>query len=629
MIDPAVLRRAEGHAPPPSWGRPAVLPSPDLKRVLALPRRPLPDAARREALIDLMTERLARPGVTSCRCLELSKGRGCITRLRAVQAWALYEIGLRAGLLGPINVGDGKTLIDILAPLVLPARTVLLLVPAKLISQLVREYLIVREHFRVPTLVVHGDGTSVRSEEQVVLHVISYERLSRADATAFLEALAPDAVLADEVHHIRNANAVRTGRVLRYLAAHQNTRFCGWSGSITDSSILDMTPAAALALREGSPLPLDLRVAEDWSGAIDPSESNAPAGALAALCETSNPSTEELRRAFHKRLVETSGVVTSSTPLVTVGLEVTERPAPEIPAVVEEALDRLRNDWVRPDEEEIIDALAWFRCARELACGFFYRWKFTHGETTAEIDEWKEARKLWRKEIRGMLMRPKPHLDSPQLLAHAAARAHDGRHGSPPRGKDVWWVPGPSGEEVPCWHAEHWPRWCAARPLVNRGRKPDTEPVRLHPYLAEDAARWAHENRGIVWYSKTDFGVWVSELGELPLHGGGPGALERILKEDGSRSICAAIKSHGEGRDELQYRWHRQLVAHPPSGAAAWEQLLGRLHRPGQKFDVITEYYSHTPELEDNIESALLRSNYVETFIGTQMKLLSGTTSGP
>jgi hypothetical protein len=618
VIDPAILRLSENQVPAPNWGRPPVLPSADLTRVLALPRRLPPDEAKREALIDLMTERLGRAN-PACRCAEMN--RPCITRLRAVQAWALYEIGLHGGMLGPINVGDGKTLINILAPLCLKARTVLLLVPAKLVDQFVREYLLVREHFRVPGLVVHGNGTSIRSDEQTVLHVISYERLSRADATTFLETLRPGAIVADEVHHLANATAVRTGRFLRFFAAHPDTRLVCHSGSIAGDSIKTYIHLAAISLREGSPLPLDLNVGEDWAGAIDPSDTPARPGALAKLCGKADPTVKELRAAYHRRLVETPGVITSSTPLVNVALTVESREAPEIPDVVEDALRELRDAWVRPDGEEIIDPLKWFRCARELACGFYYRWVFNHGETQAEIDEWLEARKLWRREVRNMLIRPQPKLDSPHLLAMAAIRAHAG----PRQGRrDLWWVDGEDGQ-VPCWLAEHWPRWRAAKPLVNGGRQPDTEPVRLHPYLAEDSAAWAEKHRGIVWCDKKAFGIWVAELGGIPLHGGGPGAGERIGLEKGDRSIVASIKSHGEGRDGLQYVFSDQLVAHPPSGATPWEQLLGRLHRPGQRTDVSTWYYDHTPELKANIEKAFGRAAYVDETIGARQKLLVGT----
>src|SRR4051812_14774012 len=77
--------------------RPAVEMTDELRRVLALARRPPVDvdSARAHALVELMTERLGR-GPRACACASM--GRPCITRLNPVQAWALYEAPLIGGL---------------------------------------------------------------------------------------------------------------------------------------------------------------------------------------------------------------------------------------------------------------------------------------------------------------------------------------------------------------------------------------------------------------------------------------------------------------------------------------------------------------------------------------------------
>ncbi len=615
--------------PPVGWSgriKPPVLPSADLKRIVELPRRPKPTPVEAQALLDLMTERYSNgrpPG--QCRCAELAPGRPCIVRLRLVQAWGLYEIGLRGGMLGPINVGDGKTVLDLLAPLALAdCKTALLLVPANLLDQLVLDYQLVAQHFRVPSIVVHGRGWSARVPGAPVLHATSYTKLQNPSSTTFLETLRPDAIIADECDGLRNVRgSVRTQRVLQYFGAHPDTRFCGWTGSLTDSSLKDYGHLSALALRYGSPLPLDPAVVDDWARAIDPpkNEDDAPApmGALEVLCEPG----ETLHSAFHRRLTETAGVVTSTAPSVDAELSITERAAPPIPQVVADSLRDLRANWTRPDGEELVDALAFFRCARELACGFYYRWVFRNGETVAQIEEWLEARKLWRQEIRRMLKRPEAHLDSPALLARAAVRAE--KHPEP-GSRQLWWAPTPTSDEpLPHWRAEHFARWRAAKPLVNGGKLPDTEPVRLDPYLAEDAAGWGQSNRGIIWYASRAFGAWVAELSKLPLHGGGPDAGERIGLERGDRSIIASIPSHGRGRNGLQYLFSDQLVAHPPASATAWEQMLGRLHRSGQKADVVTaQFYRHTPELARHVDQALARAFYVESTLGAEQKLRLG-----
>lgn len=605
------------HWDSPRVNKPPVVASPDLTRIVNLPRRPLPDEVTKEALIELMTERLGYSN-PDCACKMIDPKRDCIERLLITQAWALYEIMRKEGLLGPINVGDGKTVLDILAPMVMPdCKTALLLIPANLVDQLILEYRMVREHFRVPALRVHGRDYVVRIPGPV-LHVISYERLSRSDATVFLAGIDADTHIYDECDNLSNPEAVRTGRILRHFADNPDVRCCAWSGSLTDDSIHDYSHLAVLTLREGSPTPLDPRVVSDWARALDPSDNPAPMGALKALCAPG----EDLYAGFSRRLIETEGVVTSTTPQVTAALEIAEREAPKMPAVIREALKHLREFWELPEGEEVIDALEFFRHARELSSGFYYRWIFRNGETVAEIDEWKAARKLWRSEMRRKLKSPRPYFDSPELLERAVIRAYENPNGA----KNFWLAPVQGYDEPqPHWRAEHWPRWQKARPLVNRGRDPDTESVRLHSYLVEDAAQWASENKGVVWYDKEDFGLWLAEISGLPMYGGGDKAARAIVQERGDRSIIASTPSHGRGRNGLQFAFHKQLVAHPPSSSKVWQQMLGRLHRAGQRADTVyTEFYAHTPELRRQIDSALLKAGYVAGTIRQDQKLKKG-----
>lgn len=609
-IDPRTLVAEANFAPrqwqataPDDWSRkPAVTRTEDLRRVRDLPRRPRPDADRLEAMVELMTKRY-RIGNGTCACATWN--RKCITRLRPAQAWALFEIGLRGGLLGPIGVGHGKTILDILVPFALQSRLALLLVPAALVTQLIAEYELVSQHFRVPSLVVHGlDYVSVRAGEPV-LHAMSYERMSRSDATDFLERHRYDAIVADEVHKLRHASATRTSRVLRYFAAHPETKFCGWSGSVTDKSLKDYAHLSALALREGSPLPLVPEVVEEWAAAIDPSDWPAPGGALLELCEPG----EHVSSGFHRRLVETQGVVTTEQPAIDAELVIVERNAPEIPDAVAEHLDALRDTWCRPDGEELIDALSVARCARELACGFYYRWIFPRGEPVPLILDWLDARRDWHRELRYKLKQRAEYLDSPLLLSRAARRA---------------WGDDPNENDLPEWKATHWPRWRDVRNEV----RPEIQTVRVDDYLARDAAAWAAENRGIVWYESRALGEWVAEISGLPLHGGGAQARARIAAEQGDRSIVASIRSHGTGRDGLQFLFCEQLIAQPPSSSMAWEQLLGRLHRVGQESPVIrAEFYRHTVEMAAAVDQAMSRALYVESTIGAAQKIRVGWNS--
>jgi hypothetical protein len=528
-------------------------------------------------------------------------GRECITRLRLTQAWALYEIGVTGGLLGPINVGDGKTILNILAPLAMDSKLTLLLVPPNLREQLISDYKLIAQHFVVPAIRVEGKSFTNSIPGRPVLQVYPYSLLSRPESTDFLERLKPDTIVADECDKLRYPNTATTGRVLRYFAEHPKTRFCGWSGSITDAGLREYAHLSFLALRNCSPVPIDSETVDEWGRALDPGDFPAPAGALLELC---NPG-EHVREGFKRRLHETQGIVTSVKSSVDIPLHVYEKEAPDIPDNVQDALDVLRDEWIRPDGEEIVEALALSRCAHQLACGFYYRWIFPKRESKEIIDEWFEARKEWRKELRQMLKQQLPHLDSPMLCAQAARRAWGEIEGDP---------------NLPRWKAATWPRWKAIKGKV----EPETEAVRLNPYLAEDAAAWAKENQGIIWYGHTAFGEWVAEISGLPLYGGGPKA-DLIMKEKGDQSIIASLPSHGRGRNGLQYKFSTQLIANVPSRATSWEQVLGRLHRPGQKaLEVSAYFYSHTPELKKYLDTAFSRAEYVEGTIGSAQKLTNG-----
>ncbi len=616
--------------------KPPVEDSEDLRRIIALPRRPMVEARteRGDALIQLITKRYSngRAAGQGCRCAQLAPHREkpCITTLKVAQAWALYEIGIHSGLLGPIGVGHGKTILDLMTPLALrDCATVVLLVPPGLVDQLIAEYELVGEHFRMPSLVIHGrDWTNVVPGAPV-LHVFPYSRLSRPTATTFFETLQPDAVIADEVHKLRHADTATTYRVLSYFHRHPATRFCGWSGSITDASIKDYAHLSALALRGGSPLPLKKQVVEDWSRAIDPGIVPAPAGALLELCEPE----EHVHSGFQRRLLETPGVVSTSEPAVDCELVIEERDAPALPESVKKALRELRGAWVRPDGEEFADPLEVVACALQLACGFYYRWRFPfidgEPQKVEVIEEWLAARKAWNREVRDRLKDRSEHLDSPDLCSNAAQRAWALPEHECPKGLSPLWYR--KSDHLPMWRAHTWPRWLRAMGTIRY----ETEAVRLDDFLARDAATWAQQNRGVVWYSQRAFGTWVAELSGLPMFGGGKDAALRLVGgegpkgvrvagENGKRSVICSIKSHGTGRDGLQRLFDDQLIANPPSSGTEWEQLLGRLHRIGQRSPrVDARFYRHTPELKKHVDKALARALYVIGTLGSAQKLQS------
>lgn len=593
--------------------REAVRDSEDLQRILRLPRRPPSDltkgTARAEALVELMTGRLRRadrPPGAPCGCAALGRVKkdgtpNCVNRLLPAQAWALFEAPLAGGLFASVGVGSGKTLLDVLVAMVMPdCRVAALLVPPGLVGQLGREYLAIREHFNVPSLILPGaKGWVVPGGKVPAVHVVPYSRFSHTSSTDLLERLKPDLIIADEVHKLKNKTAARTGRFLRRFADAPDTRLCCWSGTVTSRSIKDFAHLIAFALGEGSPLPLLPETVDEWAGALDPSDWPAPAGAIRLLGRPNEEPIEAVRR----RIAETRGVITTvANEGGVASIVLRERKAPPMPNDIADAIVQLHKTWCRPDGEELLLALDVARCARELACGFFYRWRFPGKPTPEAVEAWFAARKAWGKEMREKLKRPEPHLDSPKLLANAAERALAGYTG-----------------DLPVWHSDTWERWRDLRHTV----KHVTEAVWISDYLVEDTVAWAKDAGGIVWYEQDAFGERVAKLGGFPKYGGGDDAAAEIAKENGSRPIVVSRRAHGEGRDGLQHGYSRQLVANPPADGLEWEQLLGRLDRRGQAEDeVVTEVYRHTVELRDAIDKALRFAKYIEGITSASQKLL-------
>lgn len=557
--------------------------SADLDRILALPRRKV----NPELYVEPVTRALRKPGIE----IDESKPH----RLNPTQAWTLYELARTGGILGPIGVGHGKTGLDLLAPLVVPGcKIAVLLVPSTLREAISHSHQLWGRNFIVPNLF----GGPRFNAGLPTIFVVSYDQLSRESGAELLEKLAPDLIIADEAHLLRHKDAARTRRVLRYLAAHRGTRFCAWSGTLTSNSIKNYAHLSAFALKDKSPLPLHSGVLEDWSGAIDANarDQRLP-GALRRLCDGN----ESVRQGYFRRLTDSYGVVATKDASVNCSIYFLERKI-EVPANINAALDVLRSDGDRPDGERLVEASHVYRCARELASGFYYKWVFPRGESRATIDHWKEVRRNWHSELREELKRNRPLMDSPLLLCRAAIRHRNGYDGP-----------------LPKWDSEYFEEWSKVKNTV----KPQTEAVWLADFLLEDSVKYANETGAILWYEHRTWEQRLKSLG-FPAHGADtPGPVVEGVRGP----MAASIESHGTGRN-LQHFHSSNLIANYPNAHAAWEQLIGRTHRQGQKADeVIVTVYLHTEELRDALKRALEYAKYQQETLGSEMKLCKASFS--
>lgn len=622
----------QARTPNEAWSgsRPAVKNSPDLERVLAIPRRQLEldGTPRAQALIEMMTARYSKNVPRGqCRCAEIDPKRhakeGCIDTMRLTQALALWEIGIAGGLLGPIGTGHGKTMLDLLAVLALAQFAgrndilAVLLLPPRLVKQLLRDYDYVGQHFVMPNLVVEGGHGSRAAPGMPNLRVLPYSLICRENYAAWLSNL-PGlyAIIADEVHKLRDRKTGTTKRVRRVMEARPDTRFCGWSGSITSKSIKDYAHLAAWALKGASPMPLVDDTTDEWARAIDPSKNPADPGALfdGLLATGCLKPGEPLYTGIRRRLMETRGVVSTTSQAVDVELEILERKAPPMPRRISMLISEVIEEWRRPDGYEFMTAMEAVACAIHLAHGFHYRWIYPECEFPRDqqlVDDYNEARREWNKECRNKLKIDEEHLDTPLLLEHAAERAYGFR---------------PQNRHLPVWESLTYLEWRHMRPLV----KPKGDAVRIDDWIVRDTLDWASNNKGVIWYAHSAFGRWCEQLGKLPRYGAGQAAAEALLDERGDRSVVVSMKAHGTGTNGMQFAFSDAIFGSGfPPDPSACEQTLARIHRPGQKAKVCRAWFRmHTPELRRHVREALKNTSYVQGTMGAIQKLRAGFDAG-
>lgn len=535
--------------------------TPELARIQALPRRK--PEWKENPYAFTTTHPLCRG------CLLCSSGQ---PRLFPAQAAALKEAAELRGLISMQGVGCGKTLVALLLPTVLDAKKTVILVDPALKPQMIER--------DIPYYSKHFDIRCSRIE------IVAYSELSSASKADVLERLAPDLVVADECHRLKSINSARTKRFVRYMQEHPECAFVGLSGTLISRSILDYAHFFELALRKKSPLPNRYGDLHEWAAAIDDNPQSFPIapGKLLSFCEEG----EDLKSGFRRRIIETPGVITTpEQPLGTSLVLLARTPSDD---AIDAALAKLSKLWVW-DGEEIEDVIAFNRIARQLSLGFYYRWVWPNDKPDLE---WLEARANWHRAVRKFLRnRSKPGMDSPLLLARAA--------------------------ESGVWKSSAWGPWSR----VSIRRPPPVEAVWLSDRLIEDALEWCAKERGIVFYEHQAFGERLAERGSLPLFGGGEQASQDILKASPDKMpvIVCSQHAHGTGKNLQQYS--NLLVTSPPSGAVAWEQIVGRVHRPGQLADTVyVSTYLHTEVFRKALEGAFNNARFLEGINGNRMKLL-------
>jgi hypothetical protein len=557
----------------------------EVQRILSLPRRTWDDATTARA-VDLLTAAHRTPTGTMV--------------LRPLQAQMLADAHGARGLFAAAGVGTGKTLTSFLLPVVLRVSRPLLLVPASLVEKSRYDLRALRQHWLLtpePQIWSYDTLSSVRGEER-------------------LQEYAPDCIIADECHRLKDAGAARTRRFLRYMKAReqagQRCIFCGLSGTITRKSLREYWHLVGLALNHSSPVPLDYDLVQRWSMILDSDSvqrmstigdfvSRPPPPRYMLDWEPTPGGTpwERARRGVQRRMSSTPGCVFSTQKDSTCeSTLIVRRLSVQPPKEIDQALHTLRTSYETPNGDELQNATEVWRHARELQCGFWYRWE------PRPPQPWLRARREWHAYVRQVLERNEPGLDSPMQIGK--------RYADHPLHK----------------------AWTDIRETFTI----NTIPEWVSDYLVREAIGWlrqggktAADGAGIIWVEHRAVGQRLAllashELGrEVPFFADGPDAGRRIVTWDGP--MIASWHAHREGKNLQHYR--RSLVLSPPPAGDAWDQLLGRLHRPGQQSDEVEyDVALCCREACDSFGQAMKDAAYIEDTTGNPQKLLRCTLVG-
>lgn len=515
----------------------------EFERIRLLPRR---DALQTAApLVASMTTLLKMPCGTQT--------------LRPLQALALYEIGTLGGGVCPMGVGDGKTIVSLLAANVLEAQRPMLFNPAKLLEKTVRDSRRYAEHWQVPT--------NIRP--------MGYELMSRVQSTQVLEGYLPDLLIFDEAHWLKNLDAAVVKKVVRYMAAHPDTRVVLLSGTFIDRSILEFAHSIQWALKgELVPIPRERLQQQEWAMALDEHKRGRDGmmprrldpGPLVELGvhELWTDPIVAARRGFQRRLVETPGIIATAgdgdTSKASIYVSAITYPMSK---VTDEHFTMIRSDRVTPDGWDLEPLDVW-RHARELALGYHSIWDPRPPEV------WANARSAWFSYVRRVLCASK-RLDSPEhvqmALDEGDLRSEDGRT-LLAKWRDVYptFTPNP----VPIWHDDS----------------------ALHV-----AAKWLKDNEGICWVEHVAFGTRLADATGYPYFREDACDASGQFIEDADGPIIASVDACKEGVN-LQHKWSRNLITAMQEGPSAIQQLIGRTHRTGQladtvQVDVLLGCYEH------------------------------------
>jgi hypothetical protein len=576
----------------------------------------------------------------------------------AVLSWIAYK-----GLLGPLPVGSGKTLVlQYIAHLAFTEgmRKIVLLLPRGLIPQFVEMLAWARSRVPIAYPPPHSfldlDPTArkhLANSNKRGLYLLPFSILSRESSADLLFTINPDLIEVDESFYLKNLDtSATTKRVFRYLDAREKANapcyFVAVAGNITTKGPKDYAHLARAGLRERCPLPRDSAMLEGWSMAVETGAVPTSAGPLRPLVnwakkhfpgEDFPEDVSGFRKAFTLRLTTAPGVVTASgADDLPISLTYCNVPveAPETSAnwgQLDTLIQQIRKLGITPNGDEIDCELHTFKWEYELAAGFYNELIWP------TVDMLAKRRRCTQEEAADFLRLGQEHhlaLNCYHGMLRKWLRAHPDKVGTyGPIDTPLLVAKEMSLSGSKFVGPELFMAWRDAKDREIPGMAERySRAVRVCPYKVDAAVTWAKSlpkgEGAVLWVWHVELGEWAFEAlraaGVDAVHcpGGDQGSHDFRDPTTPEKVRVASIGSHYRGFN-VQFLRHMAFLQWPRSALHA-EQCVGRVHRQGQKADAIDVHMFHTTDFDWSVFSACaIDALYQHQTGGGRQKLIYGS----
>lgn len=549
--------------------------TPDLARIMSLPRRKLrkADAVRHAAELT--------------PALALRRGAA----LRPWQGQLLHEASRgAAGVLGALPVGQGKTLICETLPVLLNSKRAVLVLPAGL---------------REKTWADRRSYAGIWRTGSPPPRLVSREELALEQNAYLLDEIDPDLVIIDEAHRLSNWKAAATRRLHRFITRKRarlgfgSVKVVALTGTLTRKTILGYWHLLLWTHGELAPVPLLRAEAEQWAAAID---ETPPRTGFRPSPGPLGRTLKDARAWYLDRLEHTPGVMLVDEDSAVdaqgkaIPLVISVKPLAAECRLIDDAFDVLRTRWESPSGEPVTDALSLFRIEGQIGCGYY-----TYLDP-APPQEWAGARR--------------------EVAAFVRKRIAETSHSLNPLDTE--------GQVLNA-HREH--RVVREWKRVHKTFNPDAAScVEWFSDAAIDGAvRWLRKVEaggrvGVVWALGVELGERLAQAAGVPYYGrkGTDKKTGRNLHAaDKSRSMVCSWQSNMQGFN-LQ-AWPRQGILQAPSSAAYLEQIGGRAHRFDETFqlkDVRITVFATSGGTVDGFRAALREARFAKSTAKNTQKIL-------